>query len=54
MATLVSQIIEDAYREANLIAVGESPTTAQQTEGLRLYNRFITSLFGNDGTGDIS
>lgn len=48
MATLISQIIADAYREANLIAVETSPTANQQTEGLRLFNRFLRSLFGNE------
>lgn len=48
MATLISQIIQDAYREANIIAVETSPTSDQTTEGLRLLNRFIRSLFGNE------
>lgn len=46
--TTISQIITDAYRESNLIAVGGSPTTAEQTEALRLLNRVVSSLFGNE------
>jgi hypothetical protein len=46
--TTISQIITDAYRESNLIAVGASPTTAEQTEALRLLNRVVISLFGNE------
>jgi len=46
--TTISQIITDAYRESNLIAVGASPTTAEQTEALRLLNRVVSSLFGNE------
>lgn len=48
MATLISTIITDAYREANLIALGGSESTAQQTEALRLLQRFILSLYGSE------
>lgn len=48
MATLISQIIVDAYREGNLTSISGALTSAEQTEGLRLLNRFISSLFGND------
>lgn len=48
MATLISQIIQDAYREANIIAVETNPTANQSTEGLRLLNRYIRALFGNE------
>lgn len=44
--TTVSQLITDAYRESNLIATGGSPTTAEQTEALRLMDRVVSSLFG--------
>lgn len=47
--TLISTLIRDAYRESNLIAISADPTTAEQTEGLRLLNRYISSLFGNEG-----
>lgn len=46
--TLISTIIRDAYRESNLIAITADPTTAEQTEGLRLLNRLVPSLFGNE------
>jgi hypothetical protein len=46
--TLVSDIITDAYRRSNLIAVGQTPSTAQQTEALRYLNRIVKSVFGNE------
>jgi hypothetical protein len=46
--TLVSEIISDAYRESNLIATGASPTSAEQTEALRLLNRIISSFYGTE------
>lgn len=44
--TTISQIISDAYRETNLVAVGSDPTTAEQVEALRLLNRVVKGLFG--------
>lgn len=46
--TLVSEIIRDAYRECNLIAISADPTTAEQAEGLRLLNRFVASVYGQE------
>ena len=46
--TTVAQIITDAYRETNLIARGSSETAGEQTEALRLLNRYIDGLFGNE------
>lgn len=46
--TLASSIITDAYREGNLIPVGTSPTTSEQTEALRKLNRFIAGVFGEE------
>lgn len=46
--TLVSEIITDAFRQSNLLAIGVSPTTAQQTEALRYLNRIVKSVFGNE------
>jgi hypothetical protein len=46
--TLVSEIITDAYRLGNLIALGEQPDLAQQTEGLRYVNRVVSSVLGNE------
>lgn len=44
--TTVSQIITDAYRECNLIAISATPTTAEQSEALRLLNRLVLSVLG--------
>lgn len=46
--TLVSDIITDAYRESNLLAIGTTPTTDQQTEALRLLNRVVSSVYGHE------
>lgn len=46
--TLVSQIITDAYRQSNLLAIGDSPTSGQETEALRYLNRIVKSVFGNE------
>jgi hypothetical protein len=46
--TLVSQIISDAYRETNLIAVEKAPSPAQAAEGLRLFQRQMAAIYGND------
>lgn len=45
---VVSEIIKDAFREANLIPIAQSPTLAEQEEALRLLNRFVRSMFGNE------
>ena len=50
--TTVSDIITDAYRQSNLIAIGTVPTEAMQTEGFRYLNRLVLSTFGNE-VGDI-
>lgn len=46
--TLVSDIIRDAFRESNLLAISADPTAAEQAEGLRLLNRLVTSCIGNE------
>lgn len=46
--TTVAEIITDAYRQGNLLAIGTTPTEAQQTEGLRYLNRVVKSVFGNE------
>lgn len=48
MVTLTSDIIRDAYRESNLIAIGREPTGAQNEEALRFINRVVPSVFGNE------
>jgi hypothetical protein len=46
--TTVAQIITDAYRQSNLLAVGTSPTSAEETEALRYLNRLVKSVFGSE------
>lgn len=46
--TTVTQIITDAYRQSNLLAIGATPTDAQLAEGLRYYNRIVASVLGNE------
>lgn len=46
--TIVSQLITDAYRQSNLLAIGTEPTTAQNTEALRYLNRILKSVYGNE------
>jgi hypothetical protein len=46
--TLVSDIILDAFRESNLISITATPTTAEQTEALRLLNRVVLASIGDD------
>lgn len=45
--TTISTIISDAFRESNLTMVGTSPTSAEETEALRLLNRVVLGLFGD-------
>lgn len=44
--TTISQLIEDSYRESNLLAVNEEPNSFQQAEALRLLNRIYARIFG--------
>ena len=44
--TIVSEIIHDAYRESNLIAIGMSPSAAQEEEALRLLRRIVEGVYG--------
>jgi hypothetical protein len=46
--TLISSIITDAYREANIIRLGGVPNANQVTEALRLYNALLGSIYGDD------
>lgn len=46
--TLVSDIIRDAYRESNLISITADPTATEQAEGLRLLNRLVASVRGQE------
>lgn len=44
--TAATSLIQSAYREGNLIAVGASPTSAEQTEALLLLNNFVRGIYG--------
>lgn len=46
--TTVTQIIYDAFRQSNLLAITAQPTAAQSTEALRYLNRLVKSVFGNE------
>lgn len=46
--SLTSDILLDAYRESNLVALGALPDGAQQIEGMRLLTRLVDSVFGNE------
>lgn len=46
--TLVSDIITDAFRRSNLLALGQVPDINQGTEALRYLNRIVKSVFGNE------
>lgn len=46
--TLVSDIITDAFRQGNIVAIGSAPTTAESTEALRYLNRIAKSVLGNE------
>jgi hypothetical protein len=44
--TTVRTIVDDAFRQSNLVAVGATPTDAEATEALRYLNRLVKSVFG--------
>lgn len=44
--TTISTIIRDAYRESNLIPITSNPSSDEISEGLRVANRYIRSLYG--------
>src|SRR5579872_5158896 len=44
--TVVSSIIQSAYREGNLIPAGKSPTVTEQTECLASLQRIIDGIMG--------
>ncbi len=44
--TITSQIIVDAFRQSNLLALGVSPTALQKEEALRYLSRIVKSVFG--------
>lgn len=52
--TLLSEIIQQAYRDANIIPVGASPTTAESTEALKRLQVIIGSVLGNEAGEGLS
>ncbi len=44
--TITSQIVVDAFRQSNLLALGVDPTPLQQAEALRYLGRIVKSVFG--------
>lgn len=46
--SLASDIISSAYREANITALGTSPTANQSSEALSKLNRAIKSVYGTE------
>jgi len=46
--TLVSSIINDSLRETNIIALGQAPTSDQNTEGLTRLQALVSSVLGNE------
>lgn len=46
--TIVSQIITDAHRESNLIALGRTPSAAQQAEAFRRLQNIVDSVMGGE------
>lgn len=45
--TTAQTIVNDAYRENNIVAFGQTPDTNQSTEGLTLLNRILYSFYGD-------
>jgi len=46
--TTAADIINDAYREINVVPLGQTPSTDQSSEGLLLLNRLINNWFGHE------
>lgn len=44
--TLIADLITDAYRQSNLLALGTTPSQLQQDEALRYLDRIVQSVFG--------
>lgn len=51
--TLASDIIQRAYRESNLIALGATPSTNQASEGLTRLNGVLLSTVGGEVSDDL-
>ena len=46
--TTATQVIQAAYREGNIIPVGQQPTAAEQTEALDRLNAYILGVYGQE------
>lgn len=46
--TILTDIIQQAFRDANLIPIGTSPTAAETAEGLKRLQVLIRSVLGNE------
>lgn len=46
--TLISSIIQDAFRESNILPLGRVPNANQSAEALRLYQQNIQSIYGGE------
>lgn len=46
--TITSQLITDAFRTSNLLALGVQPTDLQKEEALRYLSRLVKSVYGNE------
>lgn len=44
--TLISSLVTDAFREGNLLPIGQAPTIAEQAEALGRINTLICGVFG--------
>lgn len=52
--TLISSLIGDAFREANILPLGKAPTDNQATEALRLFNALLNAIYSNDAGEDLA
>jgi len=46
--TALSEIIQDAFREGNILPSGKAPNAAQSSEALRLLNQLFSSVLGDE------
>lgn len=44
--TTASELVKESYRESNIIAIEQDPTTSQYTEGLARLNNVLKSAYG--------
>lgn len=52
--TLISAIITDAYRESNLVMLGQQPSALQQTEALARLSSMIAGVYGYDAGEELN